>query len=49
MRLESLSSVVEGRKEVPVQCPVSVSRARLVVRGRARRGSRVRELGVLEE
>ena len=30
MRLESLSSVVAGREEVPLQCLQSVSRARLV-------------------
>ena len=40
MRLESLSSVVGGREEVPVH------RARLVARGGAGRGSRVHARGV---
>jgi hypothetical protein len=50
MRLKSLSSVVGGREGVPVQCPVSVSRAGPVGHGRAgaRRGSLVHVRGVAE-
>ena len=40
MRLESLSSVVAGREEVPLQCLQSVSRARLVDLGMVRMGNR---------
>ena len=39
MRIESLSSVVAGREEVPLQCLQSVSRARLVDLGRVRMGN----------
>ena len=39
MRLESLSSVVAGREEVPLQCLQSVSRARLVDLGMVRMGN----------
>ena len=39
MRIESLSSVVAGKEEVPLQCLQSVSRARLVDLGRVRMGN----------
>ena len=39
MRIESLSSVVAGKVEVPLQCLQSVSRARLVDLGMVRMGN----------